>query len=54
MPFKNILHFSQPPSPLFWLCAILQDATPTKQAASRTLTPDLQLVLVMLFVGSAR
>ena len=30
-PFKTILHFSQPPSPLFRLCAIFQDVTPTNQ-----------------------
>ena len=35
-PFKNILHFSQPPSPLFRICAILQDVTPTKQTSRKS------------------
>ena len=35
-PFKTILHFSQPPSPLFRLCAIFQDVTPTNQTSCKS------------------
>ena len=45
-PFKLPLHFSQPPSPLFRLCAIFQDVTPTNQTSCKS---DAQIQLAACF-----